>query len=30
VLACQFHPERSGKMGLKIYQNFAALLDRVS
>jgi glutamine amidotransferase len=28
IFACQFHPERSGKKGLQIYQNFAALLDR--
>lgn len=24
VFACQFHPERSGPVGLKIYRNFAA------
>jgi imidazole glycerol-phosphate synthase subunit HisH len=28
IFACQFHPERSGKKGLQIYQNFAAFLDR--
>lgn len=28
IFACQFHPERSGKMGLQIYQNFAAFLDK--
>lgn len=28
IFACQFHPERSGKKGLQIYQNFAALLDK--
>jgi len=26
VFACQFHPERSGLLGVKIYQNLAALL----
>jgi glutamine amidotransferase len=28
IFACQFHPERSGKKGLQIYQNFAAFLDK--
>jgi imidazole glycerol-phosphate synthase subunit HisH len=28
ISACQFHPERSGKKGLRIYQNFAAFLDK--
>lgn len=28
IFACQFHPERSGKKGLHIYQNFAAFLDK--
>lgn len=27
VFACQFHPERSGPVGLKIYQNLASLLE---
>lgn len=27
VFACQFHPERSGLLGVKIYQNLAALLN---
>jgi glutamine amidotransferase len=27
IFACQFHPERSGKKGLQIYQNFAVFLD---
>lgn len=26
LLACQFHPERSGKKGLRIYRNFAKML----
>ena len=26
VFACQFHPERSGVKGMKVYHNFAALL----
>jgi glutamine amidotransferase len=26
VLAFQFHPERSGRQGLRIYQNLAALI----
>ena len=26
VFACQFHPERSGMNGMKVYYNFAALL----
>ena len=26
IFACQFHPERSGPLGLRIYQNFAARL----
>lgn len=28
VYACQFHPERSGLVGLKIYQNFAELISK--
>jgi glutamine amidotransferase len=24
IFACQFHPEKSGKEGLKIYQNWAS------
>ena len=28
IFACQFHPERSGKEGLKIYKNFANLLKK--
>lgn len=28
IFACQFHPERSGYWGVKMYQNLAALLDR--
>ena len=30
IFACQFHPERSGKKGLQIYQNFAAFLDKAA
>lgn len=30
IFACQFHPERSGKRGLQIYQNFAAFLDKAA
>ena len=26
VMACQFHPERSGEKGLRIYQNMASLI----
>jgi glutamine amidotransferase len=26
VFACQFHPERSGPIGLRVYQQFAARL----
>lgn len=29
VFACQFHPEKSGDVGLKILQNFAALTREV-
>lgn len=28
VFACQFHPERSGEEGLKIYRNWAAAVQR--
>ncbi|MBI3021813.1 MAG: imidazole glycerol phosphate synthase subunit HisH [Candidatus Omnitrophica bacterium] len=28
VLACQFHPERSGPQGLQVYANFGAALQR--
>ncbi|HKR10061.1 MAG TPA: imidazole glycerol phosphate synthase subunit HisH [Gemmatimonadaceae bacterium] len=28
VFACQFHPERSGPIGLRVYQQFAARLGR--
>lgn len=28
VIACQFHPERSGPQGLRIYRNFATLISR--
>lgn len=27
VFACQYHPERSGKSGLKVYKNFASVLS---
>ena len=27
VVACQFHPERSGRSGLRIYENFGALIS---
>ncbi len=27
VFACQFHPEKSGKVGLKILDNFAMMCD---
>lgn len=30
VFACQFHPERSGPIGLQIYKNLAALLKSTS
>jgi glutamine amidotransferase len=30
VFACQFHPERSGFEGMKVYHNFAALLRTVA
>jgi imidazoleglycerol phosphate synthase glutamine amidotransferase subunit HisH len=29
VFACQFHPERSGPEGMKLYHNLAALLRTV-
>ena len=29
VFGCQFHPERSGSAGLKIYQNLASSLAGV-
>jgi glutamine amidotransferase len=28
VMACQYHPERSGPQGLQIYRNLAALVSR--
>ena len=28
VFACQFHPERSGMQGLRIYRNLATLVMR--
>ena len=28
VFGCQYHPERSGRQGLKIYENFAQLLKK--
>lgn len=28
IFACQYHPERSGNLGLRIYQNFAAQAQR--
>ena len=28
IFACQFHPERSGPQGLRIYTNFASLLRK--
>jgi glutamine amidotransferase len=28
VIATQFHPEKSGKLGLKLLQNFVAMCDR--
>ncbi len=27
VFACQFHPEKSGDLGLRILENFAGLLN---
>lgn len=29
IFACQFHPERSSKQGIKVYQNLALQLQRV-
>ena len=29
IFACQFHPERSGIQGLKIYQNLASSIERI-
>jgi glutamine amidotransferase len=26
IFACQFHPERSGPKGLKVYENLASLI----
>ena len=28
LFACQFHPERSGPAGLKVYENFSAICSR--
>lgn len=28
IFACQFHPERSGVQGLRVYQNFSAMIDK--
>ena len=28
VFGCQFHPERSGEMGISIYRSLAAMVDR--
>lgn len=30
IFACQFHPERSGSEGLKIYRNLASHIERLS
>ena len=30
IFACQFHPERSGPQGLRIYENVASLVTRAS
>lgn len=30
IFGCQFHPERSGPTGLRIYHNLAALVNRVT
>jgi len=27
IFACQFHPERSGPMGLRVYENFASAIN---
>lgn len=29
VIGCQFHPERSGRAGLRVYRNLAAMLQQV-
>ena len=28
LMACQFHPEKSGRVGLQILENFAAMLGK--
>ena len=28
LMACQFHPEKSGRVGLQILRNFAAMLEK--
>ena len=30
LFACQFHPERSGRAGLRVYQRFAAQVPRTA